>query len=189
MSSTDTKWKKKIKGINNKEGLENKAENGKTTRDEKDEAQTKMLDELKNRLRNIQNKRKGFTKLPHLTDIKDESDHKEEFKEGNPSGATNSNDVGKEAGDPAEGEKGTANNKKYPHGLILGISYITFLFIYLQLYHLTFKESIKSNFPESYTSPASDNAEDELPREWGAISENILDSLTKTIGSYVWSKE
>ena len=74
MSSTDTKWKKKIKGINNKEGLENKAENGKTTRDEKDEAQTKMLDELKNRLRNIQNKRKGFTKLPHLTDIAEDND-------------------------------------------------------------------------------------------------------------------
>lgn len=214
MSSADTKWKKKIKGINNKEGLENKAENGKTTRDEKDEAQTKMLDELKNRLRNIQNKRKGFTKLPHLTDIKDESDHKEEFKEGVEEGG----DVGS-----AEYKEGMAN--KYPHGVILGVSYITFLFIYLQLYHLNFKESIKSNFPESYRtsesaptvavaanplpavlanplpavpanplSAAAASEEDvpapeELAREWGAISENILDSLTKTIGSYVWSKE
>jgi len=183
MSSTDTKWKKKIKGINNKEGLENKAENGKTTRDEKDEAQTKMLDELKNRLINIQNKRKGFTKLPHLTDIKDESDHKEEFKEGQ-------TDEKEDVDESTVENEGPVN--KYPHGLILGVSYITFLFIYLQLYHLTFKESIKSNFPESYPTPESDNSvttEDELPRNWGAISANILDSLSKTIGSYVWSDD
>jgi len=211
MSSTDTKWKKKIKGINNKEGLENKAENGKTTRDEKDEAQTKMLDELKNRLRNIQNKRKGFTKLPHLTDIKDESDHKEEFKEGQTNEGEDDDESTNEGEDDDEStnegedddestveKEGIANNNnnKYPHGVILFASYITFLITYLQLYHLNFKESIKSNFPKSYPPPVSDNGvtadnttEDELPHEWGAISANILDSLSKTIGSYVWSDD
>ena len=188
MSSMDTKWKKKVKGINNKEGLENKADNSKITRDEKDEAQTKMLNDLKNRLRNIKNKRNGFTKLPHLTDIKEDvvikenddikedddikenDDIKEDFKEGNED-----------------------DDKKYPYGFVLITSYVVFLITYLQLYHLNFKESIKSNFPESYPTPMQvdeDNtAEDELPREWTAISANILDSLTKTIGSYVWSDE
>jgi len=231
MSSTDTKWKKKIKGINNKEGLENKAENGKTTRDEKDEAQTKMLDELKNRLRNIQNKRKGFTKLPHLTDIaedndetdKDETD-KDGFKEG---GGVNKDETDKDetykdgfkegkvgGGGGRGGESGYINtildklfkdDKKkldskqigfiewftdfYSHAhWRLGTSYFVFLIAYLQLYHLNFKEDIKSNFPDDYKE-ADTPASTELPREWGAITANILDSLTKTIGTSVWDKQ
>ena len=149
MSSVDTKWKKKIKGINNKEGLENKAENSKTTRGEKDEAQTKILDELKNRLRNIKNKRNGFTKLPHLTDVKEESDIKEEFKEGQ----ENDTDLGEqEESDEEEGNEDAAdgaNKKKFKlHGIILITSYVVFLIAYLQLYHLNFKESIESNFPD-----------------------------------------
>ena len=182
MSSVDTKWKKKIKGINNKEGLDNKDGNTQLNRVEKDEAQNKMLDELKNRLRTIQNERSGFTKLPHLTDIKEESDNKEEFKEG----AKNDDKVefkeGADIPDVKVESNADAGSAMYPHGLLFGISYIVFLFIYLQLYHLNFKEDIKSNFPKDYeTEDTPAHSPDEIPREWSAITENILDSLKKSL--------
>ena len=191
MSSTDTKWKKKIKGINNKEGLDNKEGNTQLNRVEKDEAQNKMLDELKNRLRTIQNERSGFTKLPHLTDIKEESDNKEEFKEG---AKNDDKEEFKEGAEDSPDDKVESNadagSAMYPQGLLFGISYIVFLFIYLQLYHLNFKEDIKSNFPKDYkTEDTPAHSPDEIPREWGAITENILDSLTKTLGGWVRDPE
>jgi hypothetical protein len=191
MSSTDTKWKKKVKGINRTEELEDKKE-GLKTRGEKDKAQTKMLDELKNRLRNIKNKRNGFTKLPHLTDIKDESDDKEEFNEGAKNDDKEEFSEGAKNDNKEEFKEGAKNNEKYPHGVTLILSYIVFLITYLQLYHLNFKESIKSNFPDiEQTSDNNVNPEndDNIPREWSAITENILDSLTKTLGGWVRDPE
>ena len=192
MSSVDTKWKKKIKGYNNTEGLENKEENIKTSRGEKDKAQTKLLYDLKMRIKNIQNKRNGFTKLPHLTDIVDDDgvnvDNilKKNIEQHNVV-------EGAESGDVVEGAK---DKKQTPQnlspGLTLGLSYGIFMFVYLQLYHLTFKEDIKTTFQNLNVVPNVDVTlienvaeEHKIPREWAAISTNIADSLSKTLGGWV----
>jgi hypothetical protein len=220
MSSTDTKWKKKLKRASNIEGLENKEENLKTSRIEKDNKQTKMLSDLKNRIKNIQNKRNGFTKLPHLTDVADDGGrNKEDFNAdtvmkigGGLSEltkddiSTSLNEAKKTATDEAKKKAATYyenisnfflgrwnNLSNYPYGATLGINYCVFLIVYLQLYHLNFKEDIKLAFPGSYVNDSSVNKpssednelpseDNELPSEWGAITENIFDSLTKTLG-------
>ena len=213
MSSVDTKWKKKIKRVN-KEGLKNKDENIKTSRGEKDKAQTKMLDDMKMRIKNIQNKRNGFTKLPHLTDVVNDSDDKDEtdkdgFKDGFKEGRRGGGGGGGKGVDLINGvsDKLFKDDEKklddkqmgfiewftnfysQPHWR-LGVTYIVFLITYLQFYHLNFKEDIIMNFPTSYTGEPTNvstaTADSyKIPRDWGSITENIWDSLSKTLGLWV----
>ena len=210
MSQVDTKWKKTYKRKVNTEGLKNKeGKNGDKSRDEKDDEQKELLDDLKQRIKRIQNKRKGFTKLPHLTDITDESKDKEEFKEG----VKNNKEEFKEGwGGSRRGiDFGWLGNifsilgkfvtfiSSEPYRFFV-FTYISFVVIYLQLYHLNFKEDIMTNFPEKYraeinelsetkTNEENEENEDKIPRDFKSISENILDSITKTLSKMVWDKE
>ena len=269
MSSMDTKWKKNIPITSNVEGLTNKLENKSITRSEKDKEQTKMLDELKFRIKNIHNKRKGFTRLPHLTDVNDdrdglenddkdgfENDDKDGLENDDKDGFDNDDRDGFDNDDDIDGfktkkKKSFKNNFKkknimtgkpktlnrpkavnipnapnrpkafnapnapnapnipkapkepnnlwnyllnfcsgqwgklnpYPHGASLGLTYILFLFIYLQLYHLNFKKDFQSNGQDGQ------NETDKLPSELKDILENIADSLSKTLGSWVKDPE
>jgi hypothetical protein len=180
--------------------LENKEEKNNTNRIEKDNTQIKMLSDLKMRIKNIQNKRNGFTKLPHLTDVVDDSGDKEEFS---------TDDVNKTIIEGAK-KKLIDDAKKisttytdnvwnfisggwdklpvYPHGAAFGLSYCVFLIVYLQLYHLNFKEDISASFGGEHI-PASVGVEDKLPNEWNAIRDNIMDSLSKTLGAWVYDPE
>lgn len=196
MSQVDTKWKKTYKRKVNTEGLKNKeGKNDDKSRDEKDDEQKELLDDLKQRIKRIQNKRKGFTKLPHLTDITDESKDKEEFKEN----VKNNKEEFKEGG----GGSGLGDfftdifSEPYMHFVL---TYISFVVIYLQLYHLNFKEDIMTNFPDIYraemnelseakTNEENEENENKIPRDFKSISENILDSITKTLSKMVWDKE
>jgi len=214
----DTKWKKNIPITSNVEGLTNKLENKSITRSEKDKEQTKMLDELKFRIRNIQNKRKGFTRLPHLTDINDddidgfdndddidgfENDDDNKPNTSNAPNAPNAPNTSIAPNAPNTSNKpNTPNNlwnyllnfcsgqwgklNPYPHGASLGLIYILFLFIYLQLYHLNFKKDFQSNGQDGKDEQ---NETDKLPSELNAIRENILDSLSKTLGGWVKDPE
>jgi hypothetical protein len=76
MSSNNTIWKKKFNSnINNiTEGLENER-NHKDKDKDKDKEQHKVLDEIKRKLETMANKRKGFTKLPHLEGLNDNKNH------------------------------------------------------------------------------------------------------------------
>lgn len=225
MSQVDTKWKKTYKRKVNTEGLKNKeGKNDDKSRDEKDDEQKELLDDLKQRIKRIQNKRKGFTKLPHLTDITDESKDKEEFKEG----VKNNKEEFKEGKSFGSGSGlglglgggGSRRDKSLEwvgnvFVAILGkfvtfissesyrfflFTYISFVVIYLQLYHLNFKEDIMTNFREEYineinelsnakTNEENEENENKIPRDWKSISENILDSITKTLSKMVWDKE
>jgi hypothetical protein len=225
MSDVDTKWKKKNKMATNVEGLVNKEEKIKTTRIEKDNTQNKMLYELKMRIKNIQNKRNGFTKLPHLTDIVDDSD-KEEFKESNPKKKileeeeeddkeefkeSNLKKKKKKVLDDDDKEEFKASNVKkqpatffdnvsnfflgrwddmtnYPHGATLGLSYSIFLIIYLQIYHLNFKDDIMALFPGSYEFEEQIKDKSK-PSDLDSIQLNIMDSLSKSLVNGVEEEE
>ena len=181
MSSTDTKWKQKIKKTNNTEGLENLETDKKTNRVEKDNAQNQMLDDLKMRIKGIQNKRKGFTKLPHLTDIVTEGSEKEAFVE--VIGVVTSV-LRDEVTALSVDTYGNIYNWFSGQGTILGLYYGVFLIIYLQLYHLNFRADIELKFPETDAGTQNTAVDTDAgkPSEWGAIRDNILDSLTKTFG-------
>lgn len=186
MSSTDTKWKQKIKKTDNTEGLENIETDKKTNRVEKDNAQNQMLADLKMRIKGIQNKRNGFTKLPHLTDIVTEGSEKEAFVEG--IGDVTSVLRDKVAALPVD-KSGNIYNWFSGQGTILGLYYGVFLIIYLQLYHLNFRADIELKFPNTDEKGGDAvEGEEKKPSDWGAIRDNILDSLTKTLGGIMRRK-
>jgi hypothetical protein len=79
MSLNNTIWNKNFNHNNNniKEGLKN--ERNPIDKD-KDKEQHKVLDEIKRKLETMANKRKGFTKLPHLEGLNDNTNNNSDTK-------------------------------------------------------------------------------------------------------------
>ena len=175
MSSNNTIWNKKFNSNHNniKEGLDIKNEDD---RSKKDEEQHKVLDDIKRKLETMANKRKGFTKLPHLEGLDEtinaDNSDEEPITEGIEE--SDSNDEG-----PAEGieEQENSKDKKWwsenSSAIGLGSSYVLFLYTYLQFYHLNFKNEFE-DIKEKSNANKSETNED--------IIKDILDSFAKTLG-------
>lgn len=170
MSSNNTIWKKKFNSnINNiTEGLENERNHK-----DKDKEQHKVLDEIKRKLETMANKRKGFTKLPHLEGLNDNKSDTKTEDEDKP-------DVSIKEGNTSGSEKINLS------AIGLGCSYILFLISYLQFYHLNFKNDFE-DFPEHIQS-TDENNNQPLPTKETVIKE-ILDSLRKTLGKSPYDPE
>jgi len=184
MTSNNTIWKKKFNSnINNiTEGLENER-NHKDKDKDKDKEQHKVLDEIKRKLETMANKRKGFTKLPHLEGLNDNtnnnSDTKTEDKDTiNKDKSDTKNDVSIKEGNES-GQNNSENTEfwsKYSSAIGLGGSYLLFLYTYLQFYHLNFKNEF-----EDIKSKSNETNEE--------IMTDMLDSFAKTLGTHPWNKE
>lgn len=181
MSSNNTIWNKKFNSNHNniKEGLDIKNEDD---RSKKDEEQHKVLDDIKRKLETMANKRKGFTKLPHLEGLDEtieepDNNDEEPITEGNE--------------EPAENieKQENSNDKNWwsenSSAVGLGISYVLFLFTYLQFYHLNFK----NEFEDIEENPGANKPDANKSETNEEIVENILDSFAKTLGKNPSDKE
>lgn len=165
MSSNNTIWNKKFNNNHNniKEGLDIKNEDD---RSKKDEEQHKVLDDIKRKLETMANKRKGFTKLPHLEGLDE------------PNANSNNKDEDEDEEPITEGieELNESNDRNWwsenSSAVGLGISYVLFLYTYLQFYHLNFKNEFEDK--ENSNANKSETYEE--------IMKDILDSFAKTLG-------
>ena len=143
MSSNNTIWNKKFNSNHNniKEGLDIKNEDD---RSKKDEEQHKVLDDIKRKLETMANKRKGFTKLPHLEGLDETINADNSDEEPITEGIEESDN--KESAEGIE-EQENSNDKNWwsenSSAIGLGSSYVLFLYTYLQFYHLNFKNEFE----------------------------------------------
>ena len=168
MSSNNTIWNKKFNSNHNniKEGLDIKNEDD---RSKKDEEQHKVLDDIKRKLETMANKRKGFTKLPHLEGL-DETINADNNDE-----EPDNNDEEPITEDIEEQENSNDKNwwSENSSAVGLGISYVLFLYTYLQFYHLNFKNEFED---------IKENSEANKSETYEEIMKDILDSFAKTLG-------
>lgn len=170
MTSNNTIWNKKFNHNNITEGLDVKKEEDK--RSKKDKEQHKVLDDIKRKLETMANKRKGFTKLPHLEGLDETINADNNDEEPITEGIEESDNNNKE---PAEGIEEQENSKdknwwsENSSVIGLGSSYVLFLYTYLQFYHLNFKNEF-----EDIKSKSNETNEE--------IMTDMLDSFAKTLG-------
>ena len=184
MSSNNTIWNKKFNSNHNHnhnnitEGLDVKNEDD---RSKKDEEQHKVLDDIKRKLETMANKRKGFTKLPHLEGL-DETINADNNDE-----EPDNNDEEPITEDIEEQENSNDKNwwSENSSAVGLGISYVLFLFTYLQFYHLNFK----NEFEDIEENPGANKPDANKSETNEEIVENILDSFAKTLGKNPSDKE
>ena len=110
MTSNNTIWNKKFNHNNITEGLDVKKEEDK--RSKKDKEQHKVLDDIKRKLETMANKRKGFTKLPHLEGLNNTNE---------PSSDTTSDDNDSNNNESNNGNAETFNDSYYIDKKTLGL--------------------------------------------------------------------
>ena len=167
MTSNNTIWNKKFNHNNITEGLDVKKEEDK--RSKKDKEQHKVLDDIKRKLETMANKRKGFTKLPHLEGL-DETNVSSPDTTSDDNVSTNNKSNNGNIDTIKEGAENKKNWWSENSSVIgLGSSYVLFLYTYLQFYHLNFKNEF-----EDIKSKSNETNEE--------IMTDMLDSFAKTLG-------
>ena len=185
MSADETKWKKKVKVNNNIPHVPDMRKKNDTASNDSMSA----LNELKNKIEIIKNKRNGFTRLPNLEDI-----HTKQLDDLiTPEDVSVDKHITEEGFDPksvangvSKSVTGVVSNEKLVRYISIVLAYIFLIISYLHIIFMNFKDTILNN--DGDYSPSKTHDEENIDSPFVRFMDQLAILLTAKPGSEEYIK-